>query len=595
VSPLKKLACALITVGVAAVAVTFHLVVGKNVSLFMLAFYLFGAVIVMFYMGAYTKGRKFTHLPVAEGRVIAIVPTYNDEPELLYNCVWSLIQQSRPPDEIHVVDDGSTNPVEPFDHPLVHWHTKPNGGKRDAQAWVLYRLDRQTTDYLLTVDGDSVLDYHATEHLLRSMSEPKIQAATGLILVRNRAENLLTRLTDLNIGTSCLMIRTSRSVIGAVETTSGALAMYRADVIFDNLDDYVSSGTNGDDRRLTLYALLRGEVVVVNEAIVHSAMPTKVGDMYRQRLRWGKSGWQAIPFSVTNLSGKQLFFPLLSLVQWVVFPIMVLWAILSTVLWGDGLHVLMAFGVYMFIRYGETSLYMITRPGQETWSKLWTWLFLTPLETAVNLGVTRPAKYHALLKLKNRGWETRGNAHAVGGVRRPVWAMRLAYASVVLFASAGAALSIWLVQHESTNPTTPVIIQADGDGNVLDLFRDEPEPKETEATPSPTSTRQAAPEPTRTYYNPGRTPVPTRTTTKPSTRPTTARTTRPTIGVPTLTTTPTPTPTGTTSPPTTTPPTTEPTPTPTETASEPVIDVPDVITPDSVTESPVIESETTTE
>lgn len=522
----------------------------------MLCFYLFGAAIVAFYMGAYTKGRRFHHLPVAEGRLVVIVPTYEDEPELLYNCVWSLIEQTRQPDEIHVVDDGSTVPVTPFDHPLVTWHHKPNGGKRDAQGWVLNRLDRDAVDYVVTVDGDSVLDSGAVENLLRAMSDPKVQAATGLILVRNWSHNLLTRITDINIGTSCLMIRTSRSVIGAVETTSGALAIYRAAVIFDNLADYLSSGTNGDDRRLTLYALLRGEVVVVNEAIVHSAMPTEVGDMYRQRLRWGKSGWQAIPFSVTNLSGRQLFFPLLSLIQWVVFPIMVAWAILSTFLWGDGLHVLMALGVYMIVRYGETSLYMINRPGIGAWQKLLSWAALTPLETVANLGITRPAKYHALLKLKHLGWETRGDSHATmagrHAARRPLWAARLTYASVVAFAAAGAALSIWVVQHESTTPTTPVVIQADGGGVNLDLFKNKRLPWDTSdrVSPSPSVTPTATSGGRTAVEQPRRTGTPARTSVRPSSRPTASRS-RPTIGVPTLptrTSSATPTPTESVSP-----------------------------------------------
>jgi hyaluronan synthase len=115
---------------------------------------------------------------------------------------------------------------------------------------------------------------------------------------------------------------------------------------------------------------------------------------------------------VTNLTGKQLFFPVLALLQWVTLPLMWVWVAISVVLWGGAGHVLLAFSVYMLIHYGEVALYIVTRPGMGFWPKLWTWLLLTPLCTLVNLGVTRPAKYHALFKLKVRGWETRGNAHA---------------------------------------------------------------------------------------------------------------------------------------------------------------------------------------
>lgn len=394
---------------------TYHFLLGGGLhGSFGLAYWLFGDAVIVFYMVAFTKGRKFTHLPVAQGRVLAIVPSYEEEdPEAVHKTVRALLGQTRPPDHIFVQDDGSEiHRVVPFDHPKVTWGWAPNGGKRVAQGHVLRSLDPRDWDYVFTVDSDAEPEPDALEHLLRSMSNPKVQAATGLILVRNRDDNLLTRLTDLNIGTSCLMIRTSRSAIGAVETTSGALALYRSAVLFDNLDDYLSSGTNGDDRRLTMYALLRGDVVVVNEAVVHTDMPKTVKGMFRQRLRWGKSGWQALPFCLTNLSGKQLFFPLLSFVQWTVMPVVLLWIFCSVMWAGQGKHAIMAYLGYMVIRYGETSLYLVMRPGLSVRQKLWAWIVYTPLESLLNLSVTRPAKYWALGKLKDRGWVTRGNAHA---------------------------------------------------------------------------------------------------------------------------------------------------------------------------------------
>ncbi len=128
------------------------------------------------------------------------------------------------------------------------------------------------------------------------MSNQRVQAVTGMIFVRNRTENVLTRLVDINVVTSCLMFRMIRSWLGVVTPTSGALALDRAHVIFDNLDDYVSSGTAGDDRRLSFYALLEGEVVGVTEAVVETDLPTTVGGTFRQRMRWSKSAWLGVPF-----------------------------------------------------------------------------------------------------------------------------------------------------------------------------------------------------------------------------------------------------------------------------------------------------------
>ncbi|MFF3911507.1 glycosyltransferase family 2 protein [Streptomyces sp. NPDC001848] len=417
----RKALYILATAMVAVWSGTYHFVLGGGLhTSFGLAYWLFGDAVIVFYMVAFTKGRQFTHLPVAPGRVAAIVPSYEEaDPEAVHKTVRALLSQTRPPDHIFVQDDGSVDhPVVPFEHPKVSWGWAPNGGKRVAQGHVLKKLRRDDWDFVFTVDSDAEPEPDALEQLLRAMSNPKVQAATGLILVRNREANLLTRLTDLNIGTSCLMIRTSRSAIGAVETTSGALALYRSAILFDNLHDYLSSGTNGDDRRLTMYSLLRGDVVVVNEAVVHTDMPTTVRGMFRQRLRWGKSGWQALPFCLTNLKGKQLFFPLLAFVQWSVMPVVLLWIFCSVMWAGQGKHAILAFLAYMVIRYGETSLYLAMRPGLSARRKLWAWVLYTPLESLLNLTVTRPAKYWALLKLKDRGWVTRGNAHAQTGKHR---------------------------------------------------------------------------------------------------------------------------------------------------------------------------------
>ena len=77
------------------------------------------------------------------------------------------------------------------------------------------------------------------------MHDDRVQACTGMIFVRNWNTNLLTRLTDINVVTSCLLFRMARSILGIVSPTSGALALYRSEVIYDNLDDYLTSGTAG--------------------------------------------------------------------------------------------------------------------------------------------------------------------------------------------------------------------------------------------------------------------------------------------------------------------------------------------------------------
>jgi cellulose synthase/poly-beta-1,6-N-acetylglucosamine synthase-like glycosyltransferase len=349
--------------------------------------------------------KSYSHLPPAPGRVIAIIPVYNEDPELYTAAIWSLINQTIPPDVIHVMDDGSRRPLQAFNHPLVRWHSQNNQGKRHAQYNILKMYSPNAWDFIFTVDSDSVCDPDALEHLLRSMSDSAVQAATGMIFVRNWRKNLLTRLTDINVVTSCLMFRMFRSHMGVVTPTSGAIALYRADLVYDNLEDYVTSGTAGDDRRLSFYALLRGKVVGVHESVVETALPETWGGIFNQRLRWSKSAWLGIPFVLTNLRILPVFlymYPMIFALMWpfVVVVLARLWWVYSNPTIWYGLGFLVVISVCM------TAIYSLYRPSMTYRQRLGQWL-LSPIYPILGLIILRPAAYMALTKLRSNSWHTR--------------------------------------------------------------------------------------------------------------------------------------------------------------------------------------------
>jgi len=373
------------------------------------------ALLVLLFMISGIYWRSFTHLAPASGRVLAIVPCYNEDSHLVHAVVRSLLRQSILPDEIHVVDDGSAVPLETFDDPLVTWHHVPNGGKRHAQAHVLQRFTPNDFDFVFTVDSDSVVDDDALEHLLRAMRDERVQAATGMILMRNWNENLLTRLTDINVVTSCLVFRMLRSWFGVVSPTSGALALYRSRVIYDNLYDYLHSGTVGDDRRMSFYALLRGQVVGVTESVVCTELPSTWHDVFMQRMRWSKSAWLGVGFVMTNLPLLAMFFYVLPLVFCLIWPFAV--SALVTLAVRDG-NPVVYFGLLWWVvcSITQTALYSLYRPGFTTRQR-WLQFALSPVYPLFGLLVLRPAAYWALTKLRSNAWHTRevpaGNANPV--------------------------------------------------------------------------------------------------------------------------------------------------------------------------------------
>jgi hyaluronan synthase len=391
---------------------------------FAVVFYVAVAAMLVWMLTASARRRAFTHLPVASGKVVVIVPAYDEDPDTLYACVRSLVLQTVPPDEIVVVDDGSDVPVVPIDLPTVTWLRQDNAGKRRAQVAGLGGCE--WADFIVTVDSDSVVAPDGLEHLLRPMSDPRIQAATGTCLVRNRAASLLTRVVDLEINLGNMVMRRARSSVGAVTPTSGPLAVYRAAIVWDNLLDYLEEGTFGDDRRLTHYALMRGQVVAVDEATVECDMPTAYVGTFKQRTRWFKGYMRYAGWELRNFTGWPLFLRCWSLMLVALYPLIIGFVFVAVPLTG-GRFYWEALAYWAALLYVQTSLYL-ERPGMSRSARLASWLLLTPLLVPYQALLIRPAMYYAATQTRRMGWATRGATQRGRhrGARVPILAERRA-------------------------------------------------------------------------------------------------------------------------------------------------------------------------
>jgi hyaluronan synthase len=402
-----------VTAVVLAVLAAVSIVVNVQTRDFVLIGYWYlGAGVIAVCLVAFVIGRRYTKNPPADGRVLCMVPAYNEDPEGLRKTVVALLEQTIPLD-IVVIDDGSQIPVVPsVTHPRVKWMRQANTGKRGAQVAVLKEYSRADYQFILTVDSDSAPYPDACEQLLKAMHNPKIQAATGMIYIRNHDESWVSLAADIDIGTSCVMMRASRSMLGALETTSGALALYRSSLLYDHLDGYAVECGTGDDRWLALRALRRGEVVAVAEAIVETDMPTTLSGIYRQRLRWSRSWWWMLPYVVKHLEVKQLLSPLYGVTQLLVTPIMVTY-ILVSILGGAGryhshAHLLLVYlGAYVVVRFGLSALYLVGRPNVSARRKIVLFLVGTPAAVLLNVLLLVPTRYVALAKLFDNRWQTR--------------------------------------------------------------------------------------------------------------------------------------------------------------------------------------------
>lgn len=378
-----------------------------NDTLFLSVFFSMVGVAITCFMISGVFWKSFTQYSPANGRVLCIMPVYNEESELVHEAVKAILRQTILPDAIHVVDDGSYPPLKPFydSTGLVKWHRIENSGKRHAQGHVLKMYTPNEFDFILTVDSDSVMDIDAHERMLECMSDERVHAATGMILVRNWRVNTITRLTDMNVVISCLLFRMARSWFGIVSPTSGALALYRSAVVYDNLEDYLTSGTAGDDRRLSFYALLRGHVVGVTEAVCSTQLPETFSGVFWQRMRWSKSAWLGAPFVLTNLRWLAVLNYVFPLAFCLMFPFAVFVLTVITVRYHSPV---MLYGLmfWMVCSVTQAIIYLAYRPSMSFKDKLHQF-GLSFIYLLFGFFLLRPAAYWALTQLKSTSWHTR--------------------------------------------------------------------------------------------------------------------------------------------------------------------------------------------
>jgi hyaluronan synthase len=370
-----------------------------------------GAVVLMFVLAA----RGFDRLdgaPPVPGRIVAVIPTYNEDNNALHAAVRSLLNSTIVPDEIHIIDDGSLDPVVPFTDPRVTWHRQDNEGKRAAQTSVLRHYSPDQVDFIVTVDSDSHVAPTAIEDALRAFNDPQVMAVTSVVLIRNRADSLLALLSDMEIVTGVFTVRRGRAAVGAVTPTSGAFSIYRSAPVLDNLDDYVASGTFSDDRRLAHYCLLRGKVVSVNGAVVDTDMPTTYRGIWRQRVRWYKGYWKYLGWEAAHLNGWALRWRYLSTLSAAVFPLALAWVCLVMPLTGRPLY-WPVFVLWLGLMYAQSLTYLrrpfVSRP--QAWA---CWLFLSPLLIPFQLLLVRPAMYWAAITVRSERWDGHRENDMVG-------------------------------------------------------------------------------------------------------------------------------------------------------------------------------------
>ena len=303
--------------------------------------------------------RRAPGTPLPENfRVGVAIPMYNEDPEIISASLDSILRQTRLPQSVTVVDDGSsdTRALEAVRSwaplfrdrgvELIVIAAKENKGKRHG---LITCLDAQPdTDLMLCVDSDTVLAVDALEQALIPFSDDTVQVVTGLVLALNHRKNLLTRLTDVRYTNAFLFERAAYSSLNSVLCACGSLAVYRTELMQKYRDDFLGQtflgkpAVFGDDRRMTNYGLLEGKALLQESAVAETAVPERWGHYARQQIRWNKSFFRESLWVVRHMSMRKWAFWLtaIELLSWFVFSVAIVTAIIvAPILFGPGILV----------------------------------------------------------------------------------------------------------------------------------------------------------------------------------------------------------------------------------------------------------------
>jgi len=179
-------------------------------------------------------------------RVTGSVPVFNEDPQVLDRVLYALFCQTRLPDRVQVVDDGSAVDYgEVQEWWQVHcpptvdfsWVRQQNTGKKIAQAQTFWD---DPADIFVTLDSDTVLEAHALDEGLKPFADRRVQSVAGLELAWNHDWNLVTRLNSTRQLVWQLVTCSAQNVArGNVLINRGTYALYRGQLVRDILTAYI--------------------------------------------------------------------------------------------------------------------------------------------------------------------------------------------------------------------------------------------------------------------------------------------------------------------------------------------------------------------
>lgn len=216
--------------------------------------------------------------------VTVIIPVYNREKELA-ECLDALTNQNRRPDEIIVVDDGSTDGTKNIAeaYSLVTILSQKNAGPAKARN---AGAKKAKSDIVLFLDSDCVAEKNWLEEMLKPFDEKNVVGVQGAY--KTKQTSLAARFDQLDIEYRYERMKKSKRLdwIGSYS------AAYRRDIFLQEGGfDETFPKASGEDAEFSYRLSEKGMKLVFNpRAIVFHTHPSSI--IHYMNVKFARAFWR---------------------------------------------------------------------------------------------------------------------------------------------------------------------------------------------------------------------------------------------------------------------------------------------------------------
>ncbi len=231
-------------------------------------------------------------MPRKRLKISVLIPAHNEE-KMISACILSCLKQTRKPDQILVVDDGSTDGTSEIlkkykDKITLIRIPKATGNKSKAQELGIKKV---TGDIFIATDGDTIIDKNFIKLVEQDFKNDKdLSVVAGY--VKSTKYNFLTSLREIDYTIGQDIYKRAQSTIGFVLVVPGCAGVFKTSLFRDGTINF-EHDTLTEDLDFTYKINKAGLKIKFNRrAVVYTQDPDTLSSYINQMRRWYGGGWQ---------------------------------------------------------------------------------------------------------------------------------------------------------------------------------------------------------------------------------------------------------------------------------------------------------------